>query len=324
MESNDGPADALFRSAVQGLMNGDFSRLEPLFTRDAHGGPQVVRWHQEGRFRDEPHALAEAMTCACFLGLTDVAEYLLKNSVDASGGVGTGLNAFHWAANRGQVDVVRLLLRWNAPLGARSMYGGNVLDTVVWSAVNEPRPGQLEVIEQLLASGARLEHEPYPTGSADVDAILRRRPLQLSSGAMTIRSWFVALAAAAATSAAVTALTVAIGRAFGRDAVMASGEERVIGFTVATLAILLIVHTPVLAILARMRRWRPARMWVSAGSVILIFLVLMLVPIIETGSLMPVAWNVQGWIDRPAEFTTDWLPFFASAAVFGASAWKPQ
>jgi len=80
----------------------------------------------------------------CFLGCTKVAEYLLMNGVDPSGGAATGLNAFHWAANRGQVDAVRLLLRWNAPLGTRSMYGGNVLDTAVWSAINEPRPGQRE------------------------------------------------------------------------------------------------------------------------------------------------------------------------------------
>jgi hypothetical protein len=173
MQTNEGSDDALFRDAVQGLVDGDFSRLEPLFAGDAARKPQMMEWHEAGRFRDEPKALAEALTCACFLGRTDVAQHLLENGVDPSGGIGTGLNAFHWAANRGQVEAIRLLLRWNAPLGARSMYGGNVLDTAVWSAINEPRSGQREVIEQLLGAGARLEDESYPTGNSDIDAMLR-------------------------------------------------------------------------------------------------------------------------------------------------------
>jgi hypothetical protein len=174
MQTNQRSDDALFRDAVQGLVNGDFSRLEPLFTGEGVRKPRVVLWHDEGCFQHETQALAEALTCACFLGRTDLAEHLLKHDVDPSGGAGTGLNAFHWAANRGQVGAVRLLLRWNAPLGARSMYGGNILDTAVWSAINEPRLGQLEVIEQLLAAGARLEDEEYPTGNPDIDAMLQR------------------------------------------------------------------------------------------------------------------------------------------------------
>jgi len=173
MQTNEGSDDALFRDAVQGLVDGDFSRLEPLFAGDDDRKPRMVEWHEAGRFRDEPKALAEALTCACFLGRTDVALHLLEHGVDPSGGAGTGLNAFHWAANRGQVEAIRLLLRWNAPLGARSMYGGNILDTAVWSAINEPRSGQREVIEQLLGAGARLEDEAYPTGNSDIDAMLR-------------------------------------------------------------------------------------------------------------------------------------------------------
>jgi hypothetical protein len=106
MQTNEGSDDALFRDAVQGLVDGDFSRLEPLFAGDAARKPQMMEWHEAGRFRDEPKALAEALTCACFLGRTDVAQHLLENGVDPSGGIGTGLNAFHWAANRGQVEAI--------------------------------------------------------------------------------------------------------------------------------------------------------------------------------------------------------------------------
>jgi ankyrin repeat protein len=165
--------DAVFEDAIQGLHRGDFSRLEPLF--DAQSGkPRIVEWHEQGRFDHDPVALAEALTCASFLGRTDVASYLLKQGLDPSGGSGTGMNALHWAANRGQLEAVRTLIRARAPLETRSMYDGTALGTAVWSAVNEPRGNQLDVIEALLDAGARVEEAEYPSGRTDVDAILRR------------------------------------------------------------------------------------------------------------------------------------------------------
>lgn len=134
----------------------------------------MVQWHEAGLFRDQTDALAEALTCACFLGRTEAAEYFLQRGVPPSGGARTGLNAFHWAVNRGQLEAVRLLIRWKAPMETRSMYGGNVLDTAVWSAINEPKPHHLPIIEELLKAGARLETEEYPTGHDAIDAILRR------------------------------------------------------------------------------------------------------------------------------------------------------
>ena len=89
-------------------------------------------------------------------------------------GAATGLDALHWAANRGQLDAVRLLIRRKAPLETRSMYGGTVLGTAVWSAVNEPRPDHLPIIDELLTAGARLEDAGYPSGHGPVDAVLRR------------------------------------------------------------------------------------------------------------------------------------------------------
>jgi hypothetical protein len=163
-----------FEDTLQGLKRGDFSWLEPVFTATAGRRPRILEWYEEGLFRDEPIALAEALTCACFLGEVEVAEYLLKAGIDPSGGSSTGLNAVHWAANRGQLQAVCLLLRWNAPLHTKNMYGGNVLDAAVWSAIQEPRPNQLEVIEELLKAGARLEGMEYPTRHERVDAILKK------------------------------------------------------------------------------------------------------------------------------------------------------
>jgi len=169
--SND--SNAVFRDALHGLRRGDFSRLEPSFVGEP-SRTQVVQWHQAGRFIGEAAALAEALTCACFLGRTEVADYLLTHGVDPSAGAGTGLDALHWAANRGQLDAVRLLIKWKAPLETRSMYGGTVLGTAVWSAINEPRADHVQIIEELLAAGARLDEVEYPTGHTQVDAVLRR------------------------------------------------------------------------------------------------------------------------------------------------------
>jgi hypothetical protein len=175
-----GTDDATFRDALEGLHRGDFSRLEPLFDERSgrSGRPQIIEWHEQGRLRDQPKALAEALTCASFLGRTSVAEYLLKQGVAPSGGAGTGLDALHWAANRGQLEAVRLLVRAKAPLEARSLYGGTALGTAIWSAINEPRRDHLQIIEELLNAGARVDDTEYPTGNRGIDAILQRhRPL---------------------------------------------------------------------------------------------------------------------------------------------------
>ena len=166
-----------FQDALRGLRAGDFSRLEPVFKNDSPENGrrcQVVEWHEAGFFEGEPAALAEAFTCACFLGCTSVAEYLLAHGVDTTAGFATGLNAFHWAVNRGQLGTTMLLINANAPLEIRNMYGGTVLGTAVWSAINEPRGEQIAVIEQLLKAGASVAEAEYPTGDERVDELLKR------------------------------------------------------------------------------------------------------------------------------------------------------
>jgi|SRR6185437_3280777 len=66
---------------------------------------QVVRWHEAGLFNEQTEAAAEALTCACFLCRTQPAEYFLERGIPLSGAK-TGLGAFDWAANRGQVETV--------------------------------------------------------------------------------------------------------------------------------------------------------------------------------------------------------------------------
>ena len=96
-----------------------------------------------------------------------------RKGSDPSAGASTGMDALHWAANRGRLEIVRLLLRQKEPLETRSMYGATVLGTAVWSAIHEPRPGQLPIIEELLNAGARVNEVEYPTGNEQVDALLQ-------------------------------------------------------------------------------------------------------------------------------------------------------
>ena len=169
--------DLSFRDAVRGLERGDFSRLEPLFIEDPlldRHSCRIVTWFEKGNFDGEPKALNEALTCACFNGRTLVADFLLKKGVDPAAGANTGLNAFHWAANRGHLDTVKLLLERRVPLEIKNMYGGTVLSTAVWSAINEPRADHLAIIEALLSSGAKVDAAEYPTGNERVDEVLRR------------------------------------------------------------------------------------------------------------------------------------------------------
>jgi ankyrin repeat protein len=178
MSSFTGKDDPEFRDALRVLQAGGFDASAPLFGmgRDlAVDRPRIIEWHDQGLFSDQPQALAEALSCACFLGRTSVAAYLLDQGVDPTAGDGTGMDAFHWAVNRGKLETVRLLIRRKAPLEVRNMHGTTVLGTAVWSIINEPWwPDQLRIIEELLAAGARVEEAGYPTGHEQVGAVLRR------------------------------------------------------------------------------------------------------------------------------------------------------
>jgi len=149
--------DELWPKARKSFQQGDFTYLEELL-----GGPegfdrQVIEWYEAGAFEHEPAVLAEALTCACFLGRTDLARLLLDKGVDPAVGTATGMSAFHWAADRGQLETVRLLVERGAPLEQKNMYGGTVLSGTFWSITNGQRPQHAEIIEALLDAGAVIE-----------------------------------------------------------------------------------------------------------------------------------------------------------------------
>ncbi|QJR37672.1 ankyrin repeat domain-containing protein [Gemmatimonas groenlandica] len=164
-----------FDAVLRGLLNGDCTALTPVFVTthgDAHSSA-IVRWVSAGAFASEPQALTEALTTACWLGELEVARYLLDLGVDPEAGTGTGMNALHWAANRGQLAVVELLLSRGVPLETLSRYGGTPLATAEWSARNEPRPDHRRIIAALLRAGADPRAIALPTGDDEIDAMLR-------------------------------------------------------------------------------------------------------------------------------------------------------
>lgn len=170
------PSEIPFDDAAAGLRRGDFSRLAPLFgdeTAPEATSAQVVAWLEDGAFAGAPDLLAEALTCACWLGQVGAARRLLDAGADPAAGMMTGLSALHWAANRGQRAAVELLAARGAPLEQRSMYDGTALGTAVWASLHEPRGDQLGVIRVLLAAGADVAAADYPTGRADMDGLLK-------------------------------------------------------------------------------------------------------------------------------------------------------
>ncbi len=166
----------LFNDAVEGWRRGDFDRLAPLFA-DRADGAVVVRWHGAGRFASHPAELAEALSNAAFLGRTGVVTHLLDAGVDATAGTACGMDALHWAVNRGKLETVRLLIERGAPLETISMHGATALGTAVWSAINEPWWGsaQVDIVKLLLDSGADVSGGGYPTGHPEIDRILSSR-----------------------------------------------------------------------------------------------------------------------------------------------------
>lgn len=169
------PEGLPFEDALTGLRNGDFSALDPHL-------PAIFGWFEEGKFGAYPEELAEALSCACFNGRTEIVRRLLDAGLDPLAGQLAGLNGFHWAANRGQFEAVALLIERGTPMEGLSMYGGTVLGTVIWSAINEPRDGQIAVIDALLTAGAdpalaHLDECGSPTGNGPLVEVLRKHGL---------------------------------------------------------------------------------------------------------------------------------------------------
>jgi hypothetical protein len=66
-----------FPEMIDALHQGEFSAVAEAFRSDGDGRSPILAWAHDGLFDTEPEALAEAFTCACFLGHTVVVRQLL-------------------------------------------------------------------------------------------------------------------------------------------------------------------------------------------------------------------------------------------------------
>jgi ankyrin repeat protein len=126
---------------------------------------------------DDAGQIEMAFVWACKFGREDVARFLLASGVNPAASDRDQMTALHWASATGMASVMDILLAQGAPLEVRNTWGGTVVDSTAWFAVNSPMPGvnYAKVIERLLAAGAN-PNEVYPptTGIADVDSALER------------------------------------------------------------------------------------------------------------------------------------------------------
>ena len=118
--------------------------------------------------------LRSAFLYACGGGQKDVVEFLLSKGIDLADGGRDGQTPLHWAVIFGQLEMVRLLLKYKPPLESRNMYGGTVLGQTMWSAAHGGDPKvYTEIIETLIAAGAKVPPRHVPVNKS-IDDLLRR------------------------------------------------------------------------------------------------------------------------------------------------------
>jgi ankyrin repeat protein len=115
-----------------------------------------------------------AFNYACGWGRTNVVEFLLERGVDLANGGGDGQTPLHSAAICGQLEMIKLLLKYDPPLEARNIYGGTVLGQTLWSAAHGGDPKlYAEIIKTLIAAGAKVPPRHVPVNEP-IDDLLRQ------------------------------------------------------------------------------------------------------------------------------------------------------
>ena len=136
-----------------------------------HGGPAIAS------VEDSAAALDQAFWYACLHRKLESADFLLGKGANIAVRIQQGFTALHGAAVRGEGEMITFLLNRGAPLETTNDYGGTVLDTLCWSAVNMPRSNinYPDIVQTLLEAGAdRSAVSPFPSGNNEIDALLRQ------------------------------------------------------------------------------------------------------------------------------------------------------
>jgi ankyrin repeat protein len=114
-----------------------------------------------------------ALKSACTWGHLNVVEFLLDKGVDLGRDRGDGQTPLHCAAIGGQLETIKFLLKTNAPLEVKNMYGGTVLGQTLWSAAHGGDPKlYAEIIKVLIAAGAKVPERHVPVNKP-IDDLLR-------------------------------------------------------------------------------------------------------------------------------------------------------
>lgn len=147
----------IWELAKRHLEEGNFTALQMDL-----GGPDefdrtVIGWFDENKFAGEPEILAEALSCACMLGRTKTASYLIDAGVDPYAGMKTGLAGPHYAVSSGRLETLEMLLSKEIALDVPNSYGGDLLGQALWSAVHETKEDHPAIIEALLGAGAAIQ-----------------------------------------------------------------------------------------------------------------------------------------------------------------------
>jgi len=138
------------------------------------GRLDVVQSFLNKKTKPAQKQLQSALRYACAGGHKDVVEFLLSNGVDLAYGGSDGQTPLHWAVIFGQLEMVKLLLKYNPPLESRNMYGGTVLGQTMWSAAHGGDPKTFaKIIETLIAAGAKVPPRHVPVNKP-IDKLLRR------------------------------------------------------------------------------------------------------------------------------------------------------
>jgi ankyrin repeat protein len=145
----------------------------------AEGGrvsPSLVNLYWLRLPSDPKSHVDRAFVWACRFGRTAVVELLLEHGVDPAVTDDDGMTGLHWAAANGHLEVVRLLTERGAPLEAQNRWGGTVLASTLYSAL-QPQANAADcaaAIELLLDGGADISAVTYPTGNDRADELLKR------------------------------------------------------------------------------------------------------------------------------------------------------
>lgn len=117
-------------------------------------------FNEEGELIHEDMATKRdaCLIWACVCGHRPVVEFLLMHGCSVHA-VWDNTTPLHSAAYGGQVELVKLLLDKGAPMEVLNEYGGTVLGTTLWALYNSRKPGHLEIMEILIASGAVIKDD---------------------------------------------------------------------------------------------------------------------------------------------------------------------